>query len=197
MVLLCILIIIFCTSCVSTTNTTEDRIIAHENIDSILPRAKTAKQKENNPEWEEELLFWEDEIDRTAQKIHAIFTIDALSLAESSDETICVALLRNEMQQLIAVLYQSQKGQIPHGRELQRTLVSDLVTIKERQRFFWITPKRTIEFTETDKIFRSIDKNQEADLILYPLNLQIPRQGMLDIIKDTLQIHIYTVHLDQ
>jgi hypothetical protein len=79
------------------------------------------------------------------------------------------------------------------GKKIKRYLLSDKVTLLEKERHFWYDEKGNIDFAEPDKTFRIFDRPLQADLVLIPLEPRSQRRGYIDICKERTLVYVYPV----
>ena len=165
---------------------------------------KIAVQKQKIPKYEkkqkmtkEDIHEVEEKLYEVAQKLHSILKIKAKVLSINHGSPIHILLLKNNngLTEIILSILESKPGKLPikTGKLLKRNLLSEVITIKKDKMELWYDKDGNIDFSGTDKIFRTFDKPPQADIVLVPLlnNRSISKKGMIDIIKKPSQVHIY------
>ncbi|NUM36362.1 MAG: hypothetical protein HUU50_17620 [Candidatus Brocadiae bacterium] len=155
------------------------------------------KQEEIQEFTEEEEDIQEQKIYAAAHKLHSIFKIKTQGLIFHHKVPIHILLHKKQDNTTEISLSEmiSQPGAKPvqKGKELEKHLLSEDITILEKEREFWFDLQGNIDFAEEDKVFDAFDNPPQADIILVPIESRQGKKGMIDIIKKRTQISIYVV----
>jgi len=175
----------------------ENKVLPSQEENKTLPPQEKPKEKEMEEDIEEDEDALEQYIYAAAHKLHSIFKIKTQGLIFHHKVPIYILLQKKQDGRTEIFLSEmlSSPGEKPiqAGKELERHILSEEITILEKEREFWFDLQGNIDFTEEDKIFDAFDNPPQADIVLVPIADRQGKKGMLDIVKKRTQVSIYVI----